>query len=112
MADRDRSDPSARAGRAPDRAPAPGRAEPAPPHGQPTPSGEAPLPADSEFRAEVDALFALVRRRYGARLTEAELEGVRKGVQGIVEGARALRAVRLGNADEPFQPFSPYRSDA
>ena len=92
MADRDRPDPSA-------------RAEPAPP-------GEAPLPADPEFLAEVEALFALVRRRYGARLTEAELDGVRKGVQGIVEGARALRAVRLGNADEPFQPFAPYRDDA
>ena len=92
MADRDRPDPSA-------------RAEPAPP-------GEAPLPADPEFLAEVEALFALVRRRYGARLTEAELDGVRKGVQGVVEGGRALRAVRLGNADEPFQPFAPYRDDA
>jgi hypothetical protein len=92
MADRDRPD-------------SPARAEPAPP-------GEAPLPADPEFLAEVDALFALVRRRYGARLIEAELDGVRKVVQGIVEGARALRAVRLGNADEPFQPFAPYRDDA
>ena len=78
---------------------------------EPTPPGEAPTPGDPEFLAEVDLLFALVRRRYGARLTAPELEGVRKGVQGIVEGARALRAVRLGNADEPFQPFAPYRDD-
>ena len=92
MVESDRPDPSARV--------------------TPAPSGEAPLPGDPVFLAEVDALFALVRRRYGARLTEAELEGVRKGVQGIVAGARALRAVRLGNADEPFQPFAPYRADA
>jgi len=73
---------------------------------------EAPVPGDPEFAAEVEAMFALVRRRYGARLTAEELEGVRKAVQGLVEGARALRAVRLGNADEPFQPFAPFRADA
>ncbi len=70
-----------------------------------------PAPDSSEIQAEVDALFALVRRRYGSRLTPDELEGVRKGVQGLVEGARALRAVRLDNADEPFQPFAPFRAD-
>ena len=96
MADRDRADPP----------------ESAPPGRPPAGSGEAPLPGNPDVLAEVDALFALVRRRYGARLTEAELEGVRKGVQGIVEEARALRAMRLGNADEPFQPFTPFRDDA
>ena len=69
-------------------------------------------PEDREVQGELDALFALVRRRYGSRLSAAELDGVRKGIQGVVEGARALRAVRLGNADEPFQPFSPYRSES
>ena len=81
--------------------------------GAPAPARpEAPVPGDAEFAAEVDAMFALVRRRYGARLTAEELDGVRKAVQGLVEGARALRAVRLGNADEPFQPFAPFRADA
>jgi len=64
-----------------------------------------------EAQAEVDELFALVRRRYGDRLTPDELEGVRRSVQGIVEGARALRAVRLDNSDEPFQPFAPFRDE-
>ena len=53
---------------------------------------------------EVDLLFALVRERYGHRLTPEELEAVRTGVSAIVEGARALRAVRLDNADGPALP--------
>ncbi len=62
-------------------------------------------------RAEVEALFTLVTERYGSRLSPAELEGVRKGIRGIVEAARALRAVRLANSDEPFLPFVPYREE-
>lgn len=62
-------------------------------------------------RDEVELLFMLVRRRYGRRLTSEQLEGVREGIAAIVDGARALRAVRLGNADEPFQPFVPFRRD-
>jgi hypothetical protein len=34
---------------------------------------------------------------------------VKKGVEGIVLAARALRAVKLQNADEPFPPFVPHR---
>ena len=59
--------------------------------------------------AEVERLFALVRQRYGDRLTPAQLDEVRKGVEGVVLAARALRAVRLENRDEPFPPFVPYR---
>jgi hypothetical protein len=70
-----------------------------------------PVPIDPEVEAEVDVLLELVRRRYGQRLDPEQLEGVRKGIQGIVEGARALRAVRLGNTDEPFQPFRPFRAE-
>jgi hypothetical protein len=58
---------------------------------------------------EVDALLALVRQRYGSRLTAAELDGVRQGIEGIVKMVGALRAVRLRNADEPFPPFVPFR---
>jgi len=60
---------------------------------------------------EADALFALVRSRYGARLTAEQLENVRRGVAALVEQAAALRAVRLSNADEPVQRFTPFRSD-
>ncbi len=57
--------------------------------------------------SEVDLLFALVRERYGGRLTPDELEAVRTGLAGIVEGVRALRAVRLDNADGPLLPLFP-----
>jgi hypothetical protein len=67
------------------------------------------MPADPAPDAEVERLFALVRERYGHRLTPAELDDVRRGVAGVVLAARALRAVRLDNADEPFPPFVPYR---
>jgi hypothetical protein len=56
---------------------------------------------------EVDLLFAIVRERYGSRLTPEELAAVRAGVAAIVEGARALRAVRLDNGDGPLLPLSP-----
>ncbi|MBI2525217.1 MAG: hypothetical protein HYV93_04475 [Candidatus Rokubacteria bacterium] len=61
--------------------------------------------------AEVDALFALVRQRYGERMTADELAAVREGVEGIVKNARALRAVRLQASDEPLQPFVPFRAE-
>jgi hypothetical protein len=64
----------------------------------------------SDADPEVERLFALVRERYGDRLTPAQLNEVRKGVEGVVLTARALRAVRLANADEPFPPFVPYRA--
>ena len=60
---------------------------------------------------EHDALFEIVRQRYGARLTPEQLDELRKIVRGQVEAARALRSVRLGNADEPFQRFAAYRAD-
>ena len=68
-----------------------------------------PAQQASDSAAEVEQLFALVRQRYGDRLTPAQLEEVKKGVEGIVQAARALRAVRLTNDDEPMQPFVPFR---
>jgi len=63
----------------------------------------------SDVADEVEPLFALVRERYGDRLTAAQLDEVRKGVEGVVLAARALRAVRLETSDEPFPPFIPHR---
>jgi hypothetical protein len=60
---------------------------------------------------EGDALFEIVRQRYGDRLTREQLEELREIVQAQVEAARALRAVRLTNADEPMQPFAPHREE-
>jgi hypothetical protein len=62
-------------------------------------------------RAEVDTMLALVRERYGSRLDADQLAGVRTAIEAIVQASRALRAVRLTNADEPAQPFAAYRAD-
>lgn len=62
-------------------------------------------------KAEVEALFALVTARYGARLDAQQREGVRKAIESIVEQARAVRAVRLDNGDEPTPAFRAYRAD-
>ena len=60
---------------------------------------------------EADALFEIVRVRYGDRLTPAQLDELRRIVAAQLEAARALRAVPLTNADEPMQPFVPYRAE-
>ena len=62
-------------------------------------------------RAEVETMFALVRERYGSRLDADQLAGVRTAIEAIVQASRALRAVRLANADEPAQPFAAYRAE-
>jgi hypothetical protein len=58
---------------------------------------------------EIELLLALVRQRYGAQLSAEQLDGVCQGVAGIVKLARALRPIRLDNADEPWPPFVPFR---
>jgi len=60
---------------------------------------------------EVETMLELVRERYGGRLAPEELESVRTAIEGIVQAAHALRAVRLTNADEPGQPFAAYRAN-
>jgi hypothetical protein len=60
---------------------------------------------------EAEIRFELIRARYGDRLTPEQLEGVRRGVIAIVKQSAALRAVRLDNADEPVQRFTPFRAD-
>ena len=66
--------------------------------------------SDTESR-EARVLFNMVRDRYGDRLDPEELEGVRKGVEAVVEAAEALRSVKLENSDEPFSVFKPYRKE-
>ena len=60
---------------------------------------------------EADLRFALVRLRYGDRLTVEQLDALRSAVQTIVEQVSALATVPLTNADEPLQRFVPFRAD-
>jgi len=61
---------------------------------------------------EIEARLAIVRARYGARLTTEQLAEIRTVVEGLVKGARAMRAIPLRSSDEPMPPFAPYRADA
>jgi hypothetical protein len=58
---------------------------------------------------ESDILFKIIVKRYGDRLSSAELEEVQKSVERITEIAKSLKSVNLKNSDEPFFTFKPYR---
>jgi hypothetical protein len=60
---------------------------------------------------EAETLFRLVKEKYGDKIKEDELEEVKKTVERIVETSMELRKVELGNWDEPFSVFKPYRRD-
>jgi hypothetical protein len=60
---------------------------------------------------EAEILFALIRARYGARLDAAQLEDVRKVVDGIVRDVATLRAAVIPDDAEPGQPFAAYRAE-
>ena len=60
---------------------------------------------------EAETLFSLVKEKYGDKIAPEELEEVKKAVEGIVETSMELRKVELGNWDEPFTIFKPYRRD-
>jgi hypothetical protein len=55
----------------------------------------------------VEHLLALIRERYGNRLTPKELDEVRASLTAILDGAAVMRAVKLENGDEPNQTFKP-----
>jgi len=56
---------------------------------------------------EAETLFAFIKTRYGDRVTPEELEEMRKSLAAILEGAAAMRTIKLENGDEPHQFFKP-----
>ena len=56
---------------------------------------------------EADLVFALIRERYGSRLTAEQLEDVRKSIAAALDEIRALRAVPLRNSDGPYLSLPP-----
>lgn len=79
--------------------PAPASEPKAPPQPQPTPAqpSQGP-PAPSPLAL---AYFEVARQRFGASLTPAQLEAVKRDLEGNVRTAERLRAARLRNSDEP-----------
>jgi hypothetical protein len=78
------------------------------PAGAPTPS-----PADTtraaappgEISEDAKALAGILSRRYGDHLTPEQLDSIRKDLDGDLQATKRLRAVKLGNADEPDFTF-------
>ena len=69
-----------------------------------------PAPLDTTAAAkgpseEAKALAEVLRQRYPDRLTSEELSSVTKDFDGDLAGIKALRGVKLANADEPDVTF-------
>ena len=60
---------------------------------------------------EAETLFSLVKEKYGDKIAADELKEVKKAVERIVETSMELRKMELGNWNEPFSVFKPYRRD-
>ena len=71
----------------------------APPSPQQAPPPQKPSPL-------AEAYTEVARVRFGDKLTPAQLEQVKKDLEGNVRAADRLRAVKLKNGDEPDFVFS------
>jgi hypothetical protein len=69
----------------------------APPNPQQTPPKPSPL---------AEAYTEVARVRFGDKLTPAQLEQVKKDLEGNVRAADRLRSVKLKNGDEPDFVFT------
>lgn len=70
-----------------------------PPNPQQTPPAPKPSPL-------AEAYSEVARVRFGEKLTPAQLEQVKKDLEGNVRAADRLRSVKLKNGDEPDFVFS------
>lgn len=73
---------------------------------EPLAAAQASSPSPPAPDPVADALAAVVESRYGAQLDAAELDTVRGEIKKSLEASERLRAVKLGNADEPVTSFS------
>jgi len=64
------------------------------------------------LESEKRYLWEMIQSRYGDRLSEEALEEVKKGIEGILKIASALRSVPLSNGDEPMMSFTPFRKES
>ena len=74
-------------------------------------SGPEPVSTDPGPLA-AEPQMAAILARFGGRLSPDQRTRVRAGIEGTVRMAARLRAVPLGNGDEPAGAFVPYRADA
>ena len=78
-------------------------ARPAPPAA--TPPAATPPAEPSEFAADAQAMKDVIRRRYGQHLDGSQLDAIAEELDGRMKGGKAMRAVKLGNGEEPDATF-------
>ena len=59
----------------------------------------------------VEARLAQAMARFGDRLEAAQWDAIREDMKKSIEQRNRLRAVPMGNANEPEIVFVPYRAD-
>ncbi len=64
----------------------------------------------SKVDARAEQMMAVLRQRYGDRLTEEELDEVSEAAKAIAQASEDMREVQLGHGDSPFS-VPPYRQD-
>lgn len=61
---------------------------------------------DDPLAAQVEAMLALAKAKYGKHLDEDQLKGLEKGLRRILLSAQGMNRVKLTNGDEPAVVFS------
>jgi len=80
----------------------------APPAVEATPSpSPSPSPSPAPRDAVAEALTEAARRHFGDRFAAEQAEDVRLSIAENLQAAERLRALGLGNADEPVTVFNP-----
>ena len=78
---------------------------------EPAPGGAAkPAPPDSSDAnkppsPEAMALTEYVKRRYGAKLSDADMKSIAEDLDGRIDTGKALHKLALANGDEPDATF-------
>ncbi len=66
---------------------------------------------ETAIQKECEAVFEMLMRRYGDRLTPEMAEGLRGAVEAVVKTVSAVRSVKLENGDAPLLGFAPTREE-
>ena len=59
---------------------------------------------------KAEQMMAVIRQRYGDRLSDDELEEVSEATKAIAQASEDMRSVDVGHGDSPFS-VPPYRAD-
>jgi len=64
-----------------------------------------------KVQSECEAVLALLKHRYGNRLTPEMMGALKGSVEAVVKTILPVRSVALANGDAPLLGFTPYRKE-